>query len=1769
MKVQGGIGRAALGVVLAALLVVGSVPVGAFNATPIVITESASLVQAPLTLGASLPALSASQTADEPPADGEPPSAARVLVQDNLGIELEFVAPDLEWVQAQDTEGPCELPVIKGFGELGEAGAPALPAKVALVGTPGEAELELQILDAKQEILPETHRICPVSTPQLEFVLGGVPEYLGEQRVPDASIYTLSGFAPKAAVELLGTSIIRGQRVAEIRYMPLQFDPSTGQVRYAQRVRVRLQFGGARYLAQVAATPETSESTSVPRDEAFDSVLRELLVNYEAARAWRAERAVAVQPASEARGVTNPQFKVTIRDAGLYRINYADLTALDLDYPWETVDPRKFHLRNRGVEVALRVEGEGDGTFDPGDWILFYGEKLNSKYALDNVYFLTWDDFDGLRMTLEDGTPGSGSTPTYFETTKHLEVDRWYQTALPSSDNDHWYWDYVQWSGAINRTYTTQLENTVTTSVSATLRGLLMGYAGIPSHQVRLLLNSHQVYSDTWSSGTEHAFSVDVPSAYVLEGTNTIVLNRWGTPAPTADLYFVNWLELDYTRNYTTTADSLFFDGDAFGTWKYRVGGFTNDLLEVYDITNPVVPVRINGAQITPSGGDYALIFERTIASESHYLALSTLEILTPKRLEKDRSSRWFSPDNAADYIIITPSDFVTATQPLVDYHTAQGLRVVVVDIQDIYDEFGGGWLDPVAIRDFVAYAYAHWEAPAAAYVLLVGDGNYDFKDNLGRGERNYVPPYLGDVDPWMGETAADNRYVAVDGPDTQPDLHLGRLPAKTAAEVTTMVSKTLAYAADTSVDAWKGQLLFVADNPDDGGNFRDFSDAVADYYVPMPYINQKIYYGISPYTSGSITRAAIVNALNSGKLMVNYVGHSAIQYWANEQLINLSAIASLTNTQALPFIMPMTCYEGYYASPSTNTSNLSSVGESIVRKSGGGAIASWSPTGLGVANGHDIINKAFFQAVFYEDLITFGPATTLSKLALVGMGHDELIDTYILFGDPALKLNTLPVDVAITKMVTPTTPLYPGDWLTYTLAFTNAGPARANNVVIEDVFPSMLLTPTISYSGPGIIRLPETRFMWDVAYLTPGASGSITVTARVPLDYAGTFTNTAIITTTARELASATGNNSTAPIVVEVVAADVEISKIGPSRALPGETIQYVLTYGNTGTTIATGVVITDLLHSHLLTPVVAFSGPTIMPRPEQNFVWDVDPLPPGAQGRITITANVDLDYRGTLENQAEISTTTPEAEKFDNISALISTAVLIPDLVLEKTGPAAVLPGMEITYVVSYTNRGNATATGVVITDVLPAAVESVTVLSAGTVITPRVGSAYVWDVADIAPDSGGVITITGTVSPVFRGDLVNTASIATELPDNDPVNNADTLTTFVSIADLAVIKTGPTAALAGERITYTLVVANVDNALVSGVVLTDTLPANLLDVTVTASVPGVMARPGFSYVWDIPDLAPGASITLTVAGRVSPAYRGTLGNQATVATTSPEVSIVNNTSALVETFVSMADVMVEKTGPATVEVGGRVTYTLAYRNEDNGVATGVVLTDVLPSALVSATVVYSGPMLTPRTGAPFAWTVADLAPGAGGVVTITAFVRSDATGAIVNTASIAAAGELNTGNNNSIPVSTQILLADVTLNKSAPATVESGAPVTYRLTFTNTGTTTAYGVVITDLLPVQLTGVSFTSSGAGVSQRAGAPFVWDVVDLAPGASGIITITAMVDGAFTGMLINAATIATSSLDSNPSNNSAQVSTQVTQPDYEIYLPLIMRQYP
>jgi hypothetical protein len=376
--------------------------------------------------------------------------------------------------------------------------------------------------------------------------------------------------------------------------------------------------------------------------------------------------------------------------------------------------------------------------------------------------------------------------------------------------------------------------------------------------------------------------------------------------------------------------------------------------------------------------------------------------------MTKDSPSNLGDPSNGADYVIITHPDFGDSVLPLANRRAAQGLRTMVVDVQDIYDEFSYGLFDPQAIRDFLAFAYGSWQPPAPSYVLLVGDGNYDPKDNLGRGEPNYIPPFLACVDPEYCEVATDNRYVCVNGPDIYPDMHIGRLPVKTAAEADAVISKIVIY-EQTPLADWRSQALFVADDPDpEAGDFPAISDYIADNHLPPSHTAHKVYYLDGPYTSPGDVTAAIIDGINEGRLLVHYFGHGAVQFWGGELFFveddyHRHDIDSLSNSPRFPVVLQMTCYSGNFTYPSAPGTDLSCLSESLVRAEGRGAVASWASTGVGHSEGHKLLDTGFFTAVFTDGVLEVGAAATQAKCGMDS--YQYLIELYTLLGDPAMRL--------------------------------------------------------------------------------------------------------------------------------------------------------------------------------------------------------------------------------------------------------------------------------------------------------------------------------------------------------------------------------------------------------------------------------------------------------------------------------------------------------------------------------------------------------------------------------------------------------------------------------------------------------------------------------------------------------------------------------------------------------------------------------------------
>ncbi|MFK7802445.1 MAG: C25 family cysteine peptidase, partial [Anaerolineae bacterium] len=286
--------------------------------------------------------------------------------------------------------------------------------------------------------------------------------------------------------------------------------------------------------------------------------------------------------------------------------------------------------------------------------------------------------------------------------------------------------------------------------------------------------------------------------------------------------------------------------------------------------------------------------------------------------------------------------------------------------------------------------------------------GHYDPRQNFDGSLEIQIPPLLADVDPWLGETAADNRFVTFDGPDDQlPEMAIGRLPVNSVAELQTVLQKIEAYDS-AELGAWAGRITVVSDDTDEAGDFADHSDKLIRDFFPRPWQTNR-YYLPQAQDDGGVLLDSIRNSWNAGNGLVMFTGHSSIHQWAAERLFHIDEVPSLEHAGQLPIVMGMSCFTSSFHYPEADVMD-----EDLLRRLDGGAVATWGATGLGVSTGHDSLANGFLNTIFNTDDKSLGSAAVAGKLKLVidQSTHVDLLDTFTLFGDPATQARlTQPAD--------------------------------------------------------------------------------------------------------------------------------------------------------------------------------------------------------------------------------------------------------------------------------------------------------------------------------------------------------------------------------------------------------------------------------------------------------------------------------------------------------------------------------------------------------------------------------------------------------------------------------------------------------------------------------------------------------------------------------------------------------------------------------------
>ena len=560
------------------------------------------------------------------------------------------------------------------------------------------------------------------------------------------------------------------------------------------------------------------------------------------------------------------------------------------------------------------------------------------------------------------------------------------------------------------------------------------------------------------------------------------------------------------------------------------------------------------------------------------------------------------------------------------------------------------------------------------------------------------------------------------------------------------------------------------------------------------------------------------------------------------------------------------------------------------------------------------------------------------------------------------------PVDLVISKSDSPD-PVVAGDQLNYTIFVRNDGPSQATNVVVTDMLP--VEVEFLASSIPCISAPPNLTC--DIGTLEDGESTSFTIQVRVPADFLSSqgvstdnISNTVSVVSDQQD--SDPSNNTDTESTNVIESSDLRLTKTckpdGPTQA--GEDAFCQITVENLGVSDAQDVVVTDDILSNapftVASVVVSPSGTClpatpIGPASDTTLTCDLGIEPAG--GVTTITVNIASDGAADVNDTATVTSSTPDPDNSNNQDFGEIHFVAGTDLSISKTGPASAIAGESIVYTLTVANLGPSGATNVVVTDLLPPEVDYVgdspsqgSCSESTQTVTCTLGS--------LADGAGATIDITVTVKPdtPTGTTLVNKADITSDDADPDNGNNSDNLFTSVGTdADLSVTKSdSPDPVLAGEILTYDVVVANAGPSSAVNVLLEDTLPAGVsFQGYVIANGSGSCSLlPGDLVSCNLNTIHPAqfARVIITVLVDIDVPNGTVLTNTAVASSDTTDPNGANDSASEDTTVNARADVSITKDASIdTSNPAPRITYTLVVANNGPSDALDVTVLDTLP--------------------------------------------------------------------------------------------------------------------------------------------------------------------------------------------------------------------------
>ena len=688
-------------------------------------------------------------------------------------------------------------------------------------------------------------------------------------------------------------------------------------------------------------------------------------------------------------------YRFAVPTTGMYKLTRAFLTDQLRVNGLDGVDPRDIKVYGQVggmlpetnnellfddlTEQAIQIEGEDDGSFDGGDYILLYAEGPDRRsydpgsdrfgyekniYTDRNYYFLQLGTGGRGRRVSPLPAASGGTVVDSYDALYRFEEDR--ENILHElGGNSHG--SGKEWFGEFLRANRTQrfsdfatIPDLVTTE-PATLRAR-MALRSSAASRFFVEVDGQELSSNTVSR-INFGAQEQSAAANIAELTGTVALTdervsiEVNYPVPAgADRSegWLDWVELRARRQ-------LSFGGQTQFTFRdTRSRDASSVSFQLLDPPSDVQVWRVDSSEAQSANLQNGRFTAAAGGRLYEYVAFrSGASLLSPEAIGR------VEPQNlhgvaAADMIIVTHPDFLVQAEQLAAHRRSHnGYRVALVTTQQVYNEFSSGRDDPAAIRNFARMVYDR-DPAALRYLLLFGDGSFDHRNIYGLGD-NFIPTYqyqgaFTEVRSFPADDFFGIMADAVAGQPLGPDLSVavGRLPVKSADEAGPVVDKLIRYDIDpSSLGDWRTRMVFVGDDEDGGRHTIDVNRVANAVQARKPDLNfDKLYFDLFPQLSFSAgdRYPAITEGLDRavfrGALAVTYLGHGGPRGWAQERVLTIPQIRNWNQPENSPdpiqppvFITATCTFSNY------DDASFVSAGEEALLTPRGGVIALMTTT--------------------------------------------------------------------------------------------------------------------------------------------------------------------------------------------------------------------------------------------------------------------------------------------------------------------------------------------------------------------------------------------------------------------------------------------------------------------------------------------------------------------------------------------------------------------------------------------------------------------------------------------------------------------------------------------------------------------------------------------------------------------------------------------------------------------------------------------------------